>query len=283
MPRNRTAAQQPLIISAAITGGEHSREATPHLPMTPQEIADSAFGAFQAGAAIAHVHVWDADERPTQDLSLYQEVYRLLGDRCDMIVNVTTGPGGQPPEDVRLAPLALGPELASFDAGSINFGTYVFVNRPQFLRHMAAEMRDAGTKPELEIFDLGMVDNCLRLADEGLLDEPLYFQFVLGVPGGAPADARTLLHLIDAIPAGATWSATGIGRNAVPISMMTIALGGHVRVGLEDSIYYSRGELAHSNAQLVERVARLAKDAGRPLATPDDARRLLSLRSQPGP
>jgi 3-keto-5-aminohexanoate cleavage enzyme len=271
-------AAEPLIISAAICGGEHTRAATPHLPQTPQEIADSAYGAYQAGAAIAHVHVWDEHGRPTQDLDLYREVYRLLGARCDMIVNVTTGPGGQPPEDERLAPLALEPELASFDAGSLNFGDYVFLNSPQFLRRLAERMAQAGTKPELEIFDLGMIGNCRALAEEGLLPEPLHFQFVLGVPGGAPATAHTLLHLVDALPAGATWSATGIGRWSVRTVLLAMALGGHIRVGLEDSIYYRRGELATSNAQLVARVARIAAEAGRPLASTAETRAILGLK-----
>jgi 3-keto-5-aminohexanoate cleavage enzyme len=267
----------PLIISVAVCGGEHTRAATPYLPQTPREIADSAYAAYEAGAAVAHVHVWDEHGQPSQDLDLYREVYRLLGERCDMIVNVTTGPGGQPSEEERLLPLALEPELASFDAGSVNFGDGVFLNTPGFLRRLAKRMAEVGTKPELEIFDSGMIQNCLRLAAEGLLPEPLYFQFVLGVAGGAAADPRTLLHLAESLPADSRWSATGIGRHAVPVALMAIAMGGHVRVGLEDSIYYRRGELATSNAQLVARIARVALEADRPPATPAEARALLQL------
>jgi 3-keto-5-aminohexanoate cleavage enzyme len=272
---------RPLIISAAICGGEHTRTATPHLPQTPREIADSAYAAYEAGAAIAHVHVWDEHGRPTQDPHLYREIYRLLGERCDMVVNITTGPGGHPSEDERMLPLALRPELASFDAGSMNFGEGVFLNSPDFLRRLATRMARAGTKPELEIFDTAMIENCLRLAAEGLLSEPLYFQFVLGVRGGAPANARTLAHLVDSLPPGSQWSATGIGQYSVEVALMALAMGGHVRVGLEDSIYYRRGELATSNAQLVARIARLAQEVGRPMATPSEARALLNLSGGP--
>lgn len=272
----------PLIITAAICGGEHGREATPHLPMTPAAIADSVAGAAAAGAAIAHLHMWDDAERPTQDLDRYREVAARLHERgCDVVLNLTTGPGGEPTEAERLAPLALRPELASFDAGSLNFGEGLFRNELPFLRRLAAAMRAAGTRPELEIFDLGMLETCVRLRDEGLLDEPLHVQFVLGVRGGAPATAATLVHLVGALPAGATWGVTGIGRASVPMALHAIAMGGHVRVGLEDSIWYAAGRLATSNAELVERVAVLARMAGREIATPAQAREILHLTRDP--
>jgi 3-keto-5-aminohexanoate cleavage enzyme len=272
----------PLVISAAITGGEHGREATPHLPMTPEEIAESVRGAVEAGASIAHIHVWDEHERPTQDLRLYREVYaRLEAAGCDVVLNLTTGPGGEPTEEERMLPLQLRPELASFDAGSVNFGEGLFRNELPFLRRLAAAMREADTRPELEIFDLGMVATCVRLRDEGLLDEPLHFQYVLGVRGGAPATAGTLVHLVHELPAGSTWSVTGVGRASVPMAMHAIAMGGHVRVGLEDTIHHSAGRLATSNAELVERVALLARTAGRAIATPAQARELLHLKGAP--
>jgi 3-keto-5-aminohexanoate cleavage enzyme len=271
----------PLIITAAICGGEHGREATPHLPLTPADIAASVRGAHAAGAAVAHIHVWDADARPSQDLELYREVYARL-DGCDIVLNLTTGPGGEPTEAERMAPLRLRPELASFDAGSLNFGEGLFRNELPFLRRLGRAMREAGTRPELEVFDLGMIATCLRLRDEGVLEDPLHFQFVLGVPGGAPATVATLVHLVGALPAGTGWGVTGIGRASVPMAMHAIAMGGHVRVGLEDSIYYAAGRLATSNAELVERVALLAGIAGRPIATPAQARELLALKGLAG-
>ncbi len=271
-------APAPLIISAAVCGGEHGREATPHLPITPAEIADAIRGARAAGAAIAHVHVFDEAGRPTHEAGRYTEVLEHLGD-CDVVVNLTTAPGGTPTEDQRLEALqALRPAIASFDAGSMNFGDGVFENSPAFLRRLALAMQEAGTRPEVEVFDEGMLATCLRFHDEGLLEDPLWCQFVLGVPGGAPAHARTLVHLVGGLPPGTPWSVTGIGRWSVPMALHAIAMGGHVRVGLEDTIRFSAERLATSNAELVARVATLARTAGRELATPDQVRELLALR-----
>lgn len=265
----------PLIVTAAICGGVHGPDASPYLPVAVPEIAESIRGAAAAGAAIAHVHVWDEQGRPSSDPALYREVRERLD--CDVVLNLTTAPGGEPSPDQRLAVLELEPELASFDAGSLNFGEDVFVNDLAFLRRLAAAIRAAGARPELEIFDEGMIATCVRLREEGLLDGPLYFQFVLGVPGGAPARVDTLLHLVRSIPAGSPWSATAVGRASVPIALHALALGGHVRVGLEDTLRFSAGRLARSNAELVERIATLAHAAGRPLATPAEARELLRL------
>jgi 3-keto-5-aminohexanoate cleavage enzyme len=273
---------EPLIVSVAVTGGEHGREATRHLPVTPREIAESAYEAHLAGAAIAHIHVRDDEGNPTQDLERYSEVIDYLAERSDMVVNLTTDPGGSVPHENRMLALDLGPELASFDAGTMTFGDRVMYASLSFLRSLASRMRETGTKPELEIFHSGMIGTCLQLASEGLLKEPLYFQFVLGVPGGAPASAPELLNMLKQIPSESPWSVTGIGRHGVAMAMLGILLGGHVRVGLEDQIYYSAGVLARSNAELVARVGRLANEYERPLATPSDARRILGLRSAVG-
>jgi 3-keto-5-aminohexanoate cleavage enzyme len=269
----------PIIISVAVTGGEHGRDVTPHLPVTPEEIAAAAYEAHQEGAAVVHVHVRDDDARPVQDLERYDYVISSLRERCDMIVNLTTDPGADLSDDERMLSVDLEPELASFDAGPMAWGTRIMNGSLPFLRQLAHRMREASTKPELEIFHDGMIGTCMTLAEEGLFDDPLYFQFVLGVPnGGAPATVAELSHLVSMLPAGSIWSVTGIGRYGVTMAMAAIALGGHVRVGLEDQIYYSRGVLAESNAQLVRRVARLAEEFGRPVATPADARRILGLK-----
>ncbi|MBE0617470.1 MAG: 3-keto-5-aminohexanoate cleavage protein, partial [Proteobacteria bacterium] len=180
--------------------------------------------------------------------------------------------------EARFIPLQFRPELASFDAGSMNLGDAVFLNPPDFLEELAQRMKAAGTKPELEIFDTGMMGNCLRLRDRGLLEPPLHFQFVLGAPGGAPGTPKALLQFVEMLPEGSTWSSIGIGPCHLPVILTTLALGGHVRVGLEDNIYYRKGELARSNAQFVERVVRLAAETGRPVATPAQAREILGLR-----
>lgn len=266
-----------LIVCAAVTGGEHGREANPNIPYTPEEIADAVNAAVDAGAAMAHVHVRHPDGRAAQDVGMLQRVVERVRVHGDVILNLTTAPGGDIEGEARMRSLELRPEVASFDAGSMNFGEYVFENSPTFLRGLARRMLEAGTKPELEIFDTGMIGTCLKLHGEGLLRAPMHFQFVLGVPGGAPATVKTLMHMMDSIPAGSTWSATGIGRAWTEIAMVTMVLGGHVRVGLEDAVYYARGQHARDSAQMVERVVRLANELGRPLATPAEARRLLGL------
>jgi 3-keto-5-aminohexanoate cleavage enzyme len=272
--------EPPLVISVAVTGGEHGREATPHLPITPLEIAEAAYEAAQAGAAIVHVHVRDDEGRPCHDLDRYRFVIDYLDERCDVIVNLTTDPGGDVEGADRLRSLDLAPELATFDAGTLTapVGERVVFGGVSFLSRLAVRMKEVGAKPELEIFHSGMIGTCLQLAREGLIDEPLYFQFVLGVPNYAPASASELLHLVSMIPAGSPWSVTGIGRHSTPLAMIGMALGGNVRVGLEDSVYYEKGVLAKSNAELVARIVRLADELGRPVASPSEARRILGLK-----
>jgi 3-keto-5-aminohexanoate cleavage enzyme len=177
-----------------------------------------------------------------------------------------------------MAPLALAPEIASYDCGSVNFGERVFINSPTFLRELAIRMKTYGVKPEIECFEPGHVWNALRLIDDDLIEPPFWFQFVLGVRGGSPPEVKQLQHMVEMLPGGAHWSVCGIGRAQLPLGMAAMAMGGHVRTGLEDNIWYRKGELAESNAQLVARVARITAELGRPLATPDQVRSLLGLR-----
>ena len=253
---------------------------TPHIPITPQEIAQSAVECWNAGAAMVHIHVRDPNTGlGTQDLEMFRQVVETLREKTDLILCLTTSgiPGRNLPIEKRLAPLSLQPEVASFDAGSINLGGTVFMNSPEFLDRAAEKMKAAGVKPELEIFDLGMLVTCLRMRDEGKLVEPLHFQFVLGTPWGAPATPKSLLHLHEYLPPDATWSVIGIGKGHLPMSMMALAMDGHIRVGMEDNIYYSRGVLAESNAQFVERIVRISNEYGREIATPAEARKMLTL------
>ena len=273
------ALNDPCIISVAITGSITQPSQTPHLPITPQQIAESAIESHGAGASIAHIHVRDPETgMPTHNLEYFDEIAQRVRGKCDMVLNFTTG--GYPGMDAeaRRESLTLEPEVGSFDAGSMNFGPGVFLNPPDFLRELASRFLKYNVRPELECFDVGMIGNCLRLINEGLIEEPLWWQFVLGVPGGAPAEPKTLLHMVDMLPAASQWSVIGIGRGQLPMNMLAIMLGGHVRTGLEDNIYYKRGVLAESNAQFVERLARLTREMGRDVATPADARRLLGLR-----
>ena len=179
-----------------------------------------------------------------------------------------------------MAPLTLAPEIASYDCGSVNFGERVFINSPTFLRELATRMKSHGVKPEIECFEPGHIWNALRLIDDGLLEPPFWFQFVLGVRGGSPPEVKQLQHMVEMLPPGAHWSVCGIGRAQLPLGMAAMAMGGNVRTGLEDNIWYRKGELAESNAQLVARIVRIAAELGRPLATPDQVRVLLRLRGE---
>jgi 3-keto-5-aminohexanoate cleavage enzyme len=271
---------EPLIITAAITGSRVTRQTAPYIPITHEEIVQSAFECWNAGASAVHIHVRDPKTGlGSQDLNLFRQVVEPLRKSTDLILCLTTSgiPGRNLPIDERLAPLALRPELASFDAGSINLGGSVFVNTPEFLKEAAKRMEETGVKPELEIFDLGMMITCLRMREEGDLQDPLYFQFVLGTPWGAPATPKTLLHLHEHLPAHANWSAIGIGKGHLPVAMMAMIMEGHIRVGMEDNIYYSRGVLVKKNAQFVERIVRIAGEYGRSIATPAEARKILGL------
>jgi len=273
-----------LIITAAITGSRITREATPYIPITPEEIVTSAIECEQAGASIVHIHVRDLNTGlGTQDISLFRQVVEPLREETDLALCLTTSgiPGRNLHIEERLTPLELKPELASFDAGSINLGGSVFINTPEFLEAAAIRMREVGVKPELEIFDVGMMVTCLRMREEGSLTDPLHFQFVLGTPWGIPATPKSLIHLLDYLPDRSTWSVIGIGKAHLPICMMGLILDGHIRVGMEDNIYYRKGELAKTNAQLVERIVRIAKEYGREVATPQDARKILGLNKRP--
>jgi 3-keto-5-aminohexanoate cleavage enzyme len=271
-----------VIITAAITGSRMQREEAPYIPITPEEISTSALECWRAGAAVVHIHVRDPKTGlGCQDVDLFRRVVEPLREKTDLVLCLTTSgiPGRNLPIAERLAPLALNPELASFDAGSINLGGKAFINTPDFLDEAAGFMRKTGVKPEIEAFDLGMLITALRMRTEGKLEDPLHFQFVLGTPWGAPATPKTLLHFHEQIPADATWSIIGIGRYQLPMAMMALIMGGHIRVGMEDNIYLRKGVLAKTNAELVERVARLCREYGRDIAAPDEARKILNLRS----
>jgi 3-keto-5-aminohexanoate cleavage enzyme len=273
-----------LIISVATTGSRTMRSQTPHVPITEEEIAQQAIDCWRAGAAIVHIHVRDENEQVTCDPERYQKVTDIVrSSGSDVIMNWSTGGGaGVTTDEQRTAPVRLAPELASFDCGSTNFGAGVFINSPSFLENLANEMNEHLVTPEIEIFDTGMIETAKELIHRGLLQPPHWFQFVLGVRGGAPATARELTHMVDSLPPNSHWSVCAIGRHQLPINMIGMAMGGHVRTGLEDNIYYSYRVLAEDNAQLVKRVARLAHELGRDIATPDEAREMVGITSRRG-
>jgi len=272
--------QPPVIITAALTGSRITKEQTPAIPVTPEEIAAEGIAAWRAGAAVVHVHVRDAAGRGAQDMDAFRHVVSALRAETDVVLCLTTSgiPGRNLPTAERIAPLALRPEMASFDAGTIRMEAGMFVNEPEFLDALAAAALAGGVKLELECFDLSMVAQALRYHAAGKIPAPLHFQFVTGTRYGMPATAQALVAAVDLLPADATWSVIGVGRTQTPMAMLALAMGGHVRVGLEDAIHYRRGELATGNAQLVERAVRLAGEIERPVATPDQAREILGLR-----
>lgn len=266
-----------LIITAALTGAEVTREQQPHLPILPDEIADEAYACWKAGASIVHVHAREEDGSPTQSVDLYREIKEKIEARCDVIFQPSTGGAVWHKPEERLQPVELSPEMATLSVGTCNFGPDVFMNSQEYMEKFAQRMKEMGVKPELEVFERGMIENGLALEKKGLLKAPLHFDFVLGVPGACPGTAEDLLHMVGKIPKEATWTAAGIGRSQLSIVTMAIILGGHVRVGFEDNIYLKKGVKAQSNADFVKKVVRIAKELNREIATPQEARAILSL------
>lgn len=286
----------PIIITCAVTGSGDTTGISPHVPITPKQIAAEALAASAAGAAIVHLHVRDpATGAPSRDLSLYRETVGLIrasGDK--VLINLTTGagarfspleadpnhnatPGMASPEERMSHVLELKPDICSLDIATMNFGQHAFVNTPEHIRRIAQAVRVAGVKPELEVFDLGHIALARHLIAEGLFEEPPLFQLCTGVPWGAPATARALLAMQDMLPADAIWSAFGVGSRQFSMAAVTAAEGGHIRVGLEDNLYLSRGVLSEGNAPLVARSVDLARSIGREPATPRQAREILRL------
>ncbi|MDW7738485.1 MAG: 3-keto-5-aminohexanoate cleavage protein [Bacillota bacterium] len=266
-----------LIITVALTGAEVTREYNPNLPVTPEEIADAAYECCQAGASLIHLHVRNDDQTPTQSSDRFEETIARIKTKCNPIIQVSTGGAVGMTVEERMQPIYLKPEMATLSTGTVNFGNDIFMNPPAFIEKFAKVMKELEIKPEIEVFDVGMINNALTLLRQELISEPLHFDFVMGVPGGIPATIKNLLHLVESIPSGSTWTVAGMGRYELPMATAAIIMGGHVRVGFEDNIYYEKGILAESNAQLVDRVTRVAGIHNRPVASPDEARKILGL------
>lgn len=266
------------VITCAITGAETTREDNPNLPLSPEEIADAAYDARQAGAAILHLHVRDSQGQPTQDLTIFKETIELVRKKSDIVIEVTTGGAVGMSLEERLQPLQLDPEMASLDCGTANFGDDYIVNTLPMIREAAGIMKQRKIRPTLECFDLSHIDTSRIFIEEGLVEPPFHYGFVLNVPGGIRYDAETLGIFINRIPRGSYFTVMGIGGKAsVSATYGALANNGFIRVGFEDNVYYAKGVLAESNAQLVERAARMAKEGGCQIATPDDVRTILKL------
>jgi len=278
-----------LIITAAVTGGEPvSREMTPHVPCSPEEIVEETVRCWEAGASIVHLHAKEPGTgRPAPDPNpVLKQYIKMIRDRCDIIINATTG-GGRRATAEKLDEMIrercwLGQEMSSLNMGSVNSwvrpyeGT--FMNQVPTIERWAGYMKEAGIKPELEIYDTGMINTAKILAEKGVLDEPLHIQFVMIGATGISPTPKGLLYCLDQIPNSWTWSVCALGRHELPMGAVAMTLGGHVRVGFEDNIYLKHGELAKSNAQLVERIVTVAKALNIEVATADESRRILGLR-----
>jgi len=270
-----------VILTVATTGAWPSKEDTPYVPLQPREIADEVYACWKAGASVAHLHVRDDQGKSSMSCAKFTETVNLIrATDCDIVLNLTTsGQLGLADEDRMQHIITLKPEMASYDAGSMNWlHTTVFENSPRFLEKLGSTMQEHAIKPEIEIFDAGMVSNAAYYLKKGILTAPLHFQFVLGAAGGMDATVENLVFLKSLLPAGSTWGALGIGKGHLPIMYAALALGGHVRVGMEDNILYSKGVLAKSNVEFVERTKRIVAELNKEIATPAEAKAILGLK-----
>jgi len=273
------------IITVAPTGAWPSKENNPNVPLTPKEIAEDVYECWQAGAAIAHIHIRNDEGKASMEFEKFRETVALIREKkdCDIVINLTTSGGVNLLEADRLRPFAeLLPEMASYDCGTMNWQhTTIFENNPAFLEKLGLLMQEKNVKPEIEVFDPGMIYNAAYYIKKGILKTPAHFQFCMGVPGGIAASTKNLLFMLETmneVAPDSTWSAFGVGKGAMEILYAAVALGGHVRVGMEDNVYYKRGQLAKSNAEFVLRAKRVIEEFTCEVATPDDAREILGLR-----
>jgi uncharacterized protein (DUF849 family) len=286
-----------VIVACAVTGAGDSTGINPAVPVKPADIARECIEAARAGAAVTHIHVRDpATGRPSMEYAYYAEVVdRIRQSGTDVIINLTTGPGARiilgadEPRDLaegttitrpanRVVHVEkLKPEVCSLDIGSFNFGPHIFLNTPGHVTEMADKIRAAGVKPELEVFDLGGIRQAKELIAKGHVEKPYLFQICLGIPWAAEATPETMIAMRNLLPEGAVWASFGVSRFQFPMAALAVILGGHVRVGLEDNLYMSRGVLAPGNAALVERAVKIVEDLGETVATPDAAREILGL------
>lgn len=272
----------PVILTVAITGSQPTKQQNPAVPISPAEQVESTQAAFEAGASLVHIHVRDDSGKSCSDPDRFGVVQEGIRKRCPgMIVQFSTGGRGRRAEE-RGSALRYRPDMASLATGSVNFATMIYENPPELVEGLAKSMLDHDVKPEIEVFDLAMLYNAKDLVDRGLLKAPVHVQFVMGIPNALPARERTLDFLVEELTSllpGATWTAAAIGRHQLTANHWALARGGHARTGLEDNVYFEKGRLAASNAELVARVAEISAQYGRRPATPAEARRLLGLRA----
>jgi 3-keto-5-aminohexanoate cleavage enzyme len=272
-----------LVITVAITGGQHGKEANPNLPEQPDEQAQDAYDCYNAGASICHLHVRDKQGEPTADLNVYKEVITKIKAKCPILIQignagatVTDEKGNRscsPFEDrMKLFDIQPKPDLITINAGTFHINDIFFPNPYEFNTRFAKKANESKIPMECETYDIGHVANILRLADAGFLRKPLHFSLVLGSTGGIPARHEDLLRLVSDLPEGSFWQVIGIGKAHLPITIAGMCMGGNIRTGMEDTVYYRKGEKVRNNAQLVERIVKIARELGRDIATVEDTK-----------
>ena len=274
------------IITVATTGAWPTKKNNPNLPLQPPEIVEEVYQCWKAGAAIAHIHVRDEAGNDSMKVETFKKVIDTLHSDhpdCDIILNMTTSGDLNATEETRQAHLKeLRPEMGSYDCGSMNWlHTSLFLNPPKFLEELGKNMQEWGVKPEIEAFDPGMIANAAYYLKKGVLKAPLHFQFCMGCANGIPGSMKNLLFMketMESLCPGSTWSCFGVGHSAMEMLYGAVALGGHIRVGMEDNVMYAKGQLAESNVQFVERAARVIREYGNEVATPAEAREILGLK-----
>ena len=278
------------IITAAVTGAWPKKENNPNVPMTPQEIADDVYACWKAGAAIAHLHMRDENGDGTMDTAKFEETVNLIHTKypdCDIILNLTTSGDIHADDEIRVAHVKkLKPEMASYDCGSMNWlNSGLFINSPKFLTDCGLLFQETNTKPEIEAFDPGMIGNAAYYIKKGVLKTPVHFQFCMGCANGIPGTMKNLIFMKETADelvgkGNYTWSCFGVGHSAMEMLYGAVALGGGIRVGMEDNVMYAKGQLAESNVQFVERAARVIREYGNEVATPAEAREILGLKAR---
>ena len=276
-----------VIITAAVTGAWPKKENNPNVPMTPQEIADDVYACWKAGAAVAHLHMRDDEGNGTMDTAKFEETVNLIHTKypdCDIVLNLTTSGDIHADDEIRVAHVKkLKPEMASYDCGSMNWlNSGLFLNTPKFLIDCGLLFQELGVKPEIEAFDPGMIGNAAYYIKKGVLKTPVHFQFCMGCANGIAGSMKNLIFMKETADelvgkGNYTWSCFGVGHSAMEMLYGAVALGGNIRVGMEDNVMYAKGQLAESNVQFIERAVRVIKEYGKEVATPDEARQILGL------
>lgn len=276
-----------VIITAAVTGAWPKKENNPNVPMTPQEIADDVYACWKAGAAVAHLHMRDNEGNGTMDTAKFEETVNLIHTKypdCDIVLNLTTSGDIHADDEIRVAHVKkLKPEMASYDCGSMNWlNSGLFLNTPKFLTDCGLLFQELGVKPEIEAFDPGMIGNAAYYIKKGVLKTPVHFQFCMGCANGIAGSMKNLIFMKETADelvgkGNYTWSCFGVGHSAMEMLYGAVALGGNIRVGMEDNVMYAKGQLAESNVQFIERAVRVIKEYGKEVATPDEARQILGL------